>query len=100
MRYELTAIALILSDISDKNAFFVVDKMRKVLAGTKIPGSNKPLQITVGIAEAVMQQRFDPVDIVTEVINRAENALEAAKAECGNKAQSLAPVFESAGAVA
>ena len=46
--------------------------------------------MTVGIAEAVLQPKFDAVDIVTEVINRVENALEVAKSEGGNKAHSLA----------
>ena len=96
VRYEMTTIALVLSDTNDKNSFFVVDKLRKVFAGSKIPGSDRPIAMTVGIAEAVMQQRFDPIDIATEVINRVENALEAAKAEGGNKAQSLAPVLEAA----
>lgn len=96
VRYETTSIALVLSDTNDKNSFFVVDKLRKVFAGSKIPGTDRPISMTVGIAEAVTQQRFDPIDIATEVINRVENALEAAKAEGGNKAQSLAPVLEAA----
>ncbi|HEV2021955.1 MAG TPA: diguanylate cyclase [Terriglobales bacterium] len=96
VRYQLTTIALVLADTNDKNAFFVVDKMRKVLAGTKFPGTDRAVPITVGIAEAVMKADFDPVDIVTEVINRVESALEAARAEGGNKAQSLAPVLEVA----
>jgi hypothetical protein len=53
-----------------------------------------------GIAECVMQPSFDPLDIVTEVINRAESALALARLEGGNKAQSLAPTQETAGAVA
>ncbi len=96
VRYDLTTIALVLSDTTEKNAFFVVDKLRKVLAGVRVAGRNKRLPMTVGIAEAVMQQRFDAADIVTEVINRAEAALDAAKAEGGNKAQSLAPALEAA----
>jgi diguanylate cyclase (GGDEF)-like protein len=96
VRYDLICIALILADTNDKNAFFVVDKLRKVLLGVRLPGRTQPLPITVGIAEAVMDQRFDPADIVTEVINRAEAALEAAKAEGGNKAQSLAATKETA----
>jgi hypothetical protein len=43
-----------------------------------------------------MQTRFDPVDIVTEVINRVESALEMAKHEGGNKAHSMAPLLEAA----
>ncbi len=100
VRYDLTSLALILGDTSDKNAFFVVDKLRKVLAGVRVPGRSQPLPLTVGIAEAVVQARYDPADIVTEVINRAEAALDAAKAAGGNKAQSLAPALEAhAGAV-
>jgi len=99
VRYDLTTIALILPDTTDKNAFFVVEKMRKVLTGFKVAGSERALQITVGIAEAVMHSQYDPIDIVTEVINRAEAALEAAKAEGRGTAKSLAPQI-AAGAVA
>jgi len=94
VRYDLTTIALVLSDTTEKNAFLVVDKMRKVLAPTKIPGTEKTPPISVGIAEAVLQERFDAVDMVTEVINRVESALEVARAEGGNKAHSLAPTLQ------
>jgi GGDEF domain-containing protein len=46
--------------------------------------------MSVGIAEAVLQEKFDPADIVTEVINRVESALERARHEGGNKVQALA----------
>lgn len=95
VRYDLASIALILPDTNDKNAFFVVDKMRKVLAGQKIPGTDKPLNIAVGIAEAVVQPQFEAIDIVTEVINRVEGAIEAAKAEGPNAAKALAPHFQA-----
>lgn len=94
IRYDLTTIALLLADTTEKNAFLVVDKMRKVLAPTKIPGTERTPGISVGIAEAVLQERFDAVDMVTEVINRVESALEIARAEGGNKAHSLAPVAQ------
>ncbi|MEO6120497.1 MAG: diguanylate cyclase [Terriglobales bacterium] len=93
VRYELTTIALILPDTTDKNSFFVVEKMRNALNELRIPNSDKALPITVGIAEAVMQSQYDPIDIVTEVINRAESALEVARNEGGNTAKSLAPQF-------
>ena len=99
VRYELTTIAVILSDTSEKNAFFVVEKLRKVLASVTIPGKQGAPVLTAGIAEAVMQSRFDPVDIVTEVINRAEAALEAARGQGGGKAQALAPQFLEMAAV-
>ena len=100
VHYELTTIAVILADTNEKNAFFVVDKLRKVMSGTKLPSSNREVVMSVGIAEAVVQQKFDPIDIVTEVINRAEAALEVAKGEGGGKAHSLAPAYETAGATA
>jgi diguanylate cyclase (GGDEF)-like protein len=90
VRYDLTAIALVLSDTNEKTSFLVVDKMRKVLASTKIPGTDRAPIITVGIAEAVLQEKFDAADIVTEVINRVDTALEIARSEGGNKTHSLA----------
>jgi diguanylate cyclase (GGDEF)-like protein len=96
VRYDLASVALLLGDTGEKNGFFVVDKLRKVLGSVRLPGRNVPLPMTVGLAEAVLQARFDPVDLVTELINRAENALEAAKAEGPNSVKSLAPVLESA----
>ncbi|MGI9103386.1 MAG: tetratricopeptide repeat-containing diguanylate cyclase [Terriglobales bacterium] len=94
VHYEMTTVAVVLADTGEKNAFFVVDKMRKVLNTVRAPGKDTPLPLCVGIAEAVMQSRYDPVDIVTEVINRVEAALELARAEGNNAAKSLAPVLE------
>ena len=90
VRYDLTSIALLLSDTGEKNAFLVVDKMRRIMGSNRIPGTDRLVPMTVGIAEAVLQPHYDAVDIVTEVINRVENALEVAKSEGGNKAHSLA----------
>ena len=47
--------------------------------------------MTVGIAEAVMQPRYDADVIVCELINRAEAALAAAKSEGPNTVKALAP---------
>ena len=90
VRYDLTSIVLVLSDTTEKNAFLVVEKMRKVLAPIKIPGSDRNPPMSVGIAEAALLEKYDAVDIVTEVINRVENALDLSRSEGGNKARSLA----------
>jgi diguanylate cyclase (GGDEF)-like protein len=95
VRYDLATIALILGDTTAKNAFFVADKMRKVLGGMKISGKYGAITMTAGIAEAAVQHSFDPLDIVTEVINRAEAALEIAQTDGGNKAHSIAPNLQS-----
>ncbi len=96
IRYELTTIALLLADTGEKNAFFVVEKLRKVLASVHPPGKSTPLPMTVGIAEAVMQSRYDAVDIVCELINRAETALQAAKSEGVNTVKAIPAVLDAA----
>jgi len=75
-----------------------VEKMRKTFTTSKVPGTDRGVDLAVGIAEMVMQAQFDPIDIVTEVINRAEAALDAARAEGPNSAKSLAPQLETAAA--
>jgi hypothetical protein len=62
----------------------------------KVPGTEHPISMTVGIAGSVIQKEFDPVDIVTEVINRAEQALDVALAQGPNSAHALAPLTETA----
>jgi hypothetical protein len=47
------------------------------LAAVRFPGKDQGVEFSAGLAQAVMQQHFDPVDIVTEVANRADHALEA-----------------------
>ena len=95
VRYDLTSIVLVLSDTSDKNAFFVLDKLRKVLGNSRMPGRNDPVTFKTGIAELVMQPKFNAVDIVTEGINRVEAALETAKHEGGDGAHAMAANYES-----
>ena len=41
----------------------------------KMAREGQPLRFSAGLAEAVIRQEYDPVDIVTEMINRAEHAL-------------------------
>ena len=47
-------------------------------------------------AEAVLRQEFDPVDIVTEVINRAERALEKSVAAGAGMSVALPPSLAAA----
>ena len=96
VRYDRNVIAVILSDTNDKNAFFVVEKLRKLLVSTQMPGQTMPIPITIGIAESALNPEYDAVDIVTELINRAEVSLEAAKTAGIGQAKSLAPILENA----
>jgi hypothetical protein len=59
--------------------------MRRLIA-TAIGEKQIAASFNAGIAEAVVKQQFDPVDIVTEVINRVERALEKAVSEGSGKA--------------
>jgi diguanylate cyclase (GGDEF)-like protein len=79
-RYEMTTIALVLGETAEKEATMAVEKLRKLLAEIKLP-DGEPLPFNAGMAEAVIRQNFDAVDIVTEVINRVELALEKSLAD-------------------
>jgi len=99
-RYEATTVALILGDTGEKEALMAVEKLRRLLAEVKFPGKNTGVEFSAGLAQAVMRQHFDPVDIVTEVVNRADVALEQALAQGLGKIVSQAPQFAASAAVA
>ena len=54
---------------------------------------------SAGLAQAVIRTEYDPVDVVTEVINRAEHALAQGMAQGPGKVVALSPAL-AAGAVA
>ncbi len=93
-RYEKTTIALVLGETAEKEALLAVEKLRKLLADVKL--SDEIIPFSAGLAEAVVRQHFDPVDIVTEVINRADKALDAAVAQGLGRIVSLAPAVAAA----
>jgi GGDEF domain-containing protein/tetratricopeptide (TPR) repeat protein len=100
VRYSLTNVALILSETNDKSAFFVLDKLHKATDKMHIPGHADPVVLTAGIAELVMNPKYDAVDIVTEAINRVEVAVEIAKHEGGSRAHAMAPMYEASAVTA
>jgi hypothetical protein len=61
-----------------------------------MPDREEPIQFSCGVVEAALRPEFDPVDIVTEVINRAEFALDAAIAQGGGKVVALAASLANA----
>jgi diguanylate cyclase (GGDEF)-like protein len=87
-RYEKTTIALVLGETGEKEAIMAIEKLRKLLAEVKL--SDEIVPFSAGLAEAVVRQQFDPVDIVTEVINRADKALDAAVTQGMGRIVSLA----------
>jgi diguanylate cyclase (GGDEF)-like protein len=103
-RYDTTTIALILGETAEKEAMMAIEKLRKIIAGvhlTSRDGSQKghAMEFSAGLAEAVVRENYDPVDIVTEVINRAEHALETALGQGPGKVVVLTAAM-AAGAVA
>ncbi len=99
-RYEATTVALILGDTGEKEALLAVEKLRRLLAEVRYPGKGQSVEFSAGLAQAVMRQHFDPVDIVTEVVNRADQAVEQAGGLGAGKVTSLAPQFAATAAVA
>jgi diguanylate cyclase (GGDEF)-like protein len=77
-RYEATTVALVLGDTGEKEALMAVEKLRRLLKEVKLPGKEQSVEFCAALAQAVMRQHFDPIDIVTEVVNRADHALELA----------------------
>ena len=94
-RYNNTTVAIVLGETSEKESLLAVEKLRKVLTETKVPGKDHVVSFAAGIAQGVMRQQYDPVDIVTELINRVEQALEAALTG-SHKVVALPPSFAAA----
>jgi len=99
-RYETTTVALVLGDTGEKEALLAVEKLKRLLGEVRFPGKDKAIEFSAGLAQAVMRQHYDPADIVTEVANRADHALELAVAQGAGKVVSQAPQFAASAAVA
>ena len=103
-RYDTTTIAILLGETAEKEAIMALEKLRKIIADVRFPakdenGSGQPALFSAGLAEAVIRTEYDPIDVVTEVINRAEHALAQAMAQGPGKVVGLGPAL-AAGAVA
>jgi len=103
-RYDTTSIAILLGETAEKEGMLAIEKLRKIIADVRLPakdgGAQGPaVQFSAGLAEAVIRTEYDPVDVVTEVINRAEHALAQAMAQGQGKVVALGPA-RAAGAVA
>lgn len=88
-RYEMTTIAIVLGETSEKEGLMAAEKLQKLSAQVRLPEREEALPFAAGLAESVMRAEYDPVDIVTEVANRAEQALHAAIAHGWGKIVAL-----------
>jgi len=103
-RYDTTTIAILLGETAEKEAMLAVEKLRKIVSVVRFPakeegGQGPVAQFSAGLVEAVIRTEYDPVDVVTEVINRAERALAQAMAQGPGKVVALGQAL-AAGAVA
>jgi diguanylate cyclase (GGDEF)-like protein len=104
-RYDTTSIAILLGETAEKEAMLAIEKLRKIIAEVRLPAKDgeaqgAQVQFSAGLAEAVIRTEYDPVDVVTEVINRAEHALSQAMAQGQGKIVALGPAALASGAVA
>jgi diguanylate cyclase (GGDEF)-like protein len=90
-RYGPSTIAVVLGDTSGQNAVMAAEKLRKVAAVVSFPGHDSPAQLAIAVAETVMEPAFEPADIVTELVNRTERALQRAITSGGDSTQTLPP---------
>jgi tetratricopeptide (TPR) repeat protein/GGDEF domain-containing protein len=93
-RYTGNTIAIVLGETAEKESLLAVEKMRRVIGSAA--EKQFAASFNAGVAEAVLRQEFDPVDIVTEVINRAERALEKSVSEGAGKSIALSAHFAAA----
>lgn len=104
-RYDTCTIAILLGETGEKEAMLAIEKLRKIIAEVRFPtkdaGPQRPAaQFSAGVAEAVIRAEYDPIDVVTEIINRVEHALSQAVAQGPAKVVALAPAALATGAVA
>ena len=95
-RYETTTIAIVLGETPEKEGVMAAEKLQRLLAQVRMPEKQEAVEFSAGLAEAVVRGEFDPVDIVTEVINRAEQSLQTAIGQGGGKIVSLAASYAAA----
>ncbi len=104
-RYDTTTIAIVLGETAEKEAMLAIEKLRKIVSEVRFSPKDGAAQgptvlFSAGLAEAVVRTEYDPVDVVTEVINRAEHALSQAMAKGVGHVVALGPAALATGAVA
>lgn len=89
-RYEATSIAIVLGETTEKEGILAAEKLQRLVAQLRLPEKDEPVRFNAGLAEAVVRAEYDPVDIVTEVVNRAEQAVHLSIAQGASKVVVLA----------
>jgi diguanylate cyclase (GGDEF)-like protein len=84
VKYAAWALAFILPDTPLRNARALAEKLRKVAAGVAPAWGEGPLTLSAAVVEALARAEYDSEDIVTDLMNRAETSLDAARKSGGN----------------
>jgi diguanylate cyclase (GGDEF)-like protein len=84
VKYTSWSLAFILPDTKLADAMALAEKLKKITSGLQPPWDGGPAAISVAVAEAVSRPDYDSEDIVTDLINRAEFGLEAARKKGGD----------------
>ena len=80
VRYDASTLAIVLPETRGKDLAALVERIRKMIGAVRV-GQRAGPPFVAGMAEAVLESKMEPADIVTELINRLEAALEAAQKE-------------------
>jgi diguanylate cyclase (GGDEF)-like protein len=84
VKYTSWSLAFILPDTTLAGAQNLADKLRRAASGVRPPWDSTQITLSAGIVEAVAKPDFESEDIVTDLINRAENSAEEARKQGGD----------------
>ena len=104
-RYDTSTIAILLGETGEKEALLAIEKLRKIISNVRFPAKDgneqgEAAKFAAGVAEAVVRTEYDPVDVVTEAINRVELAVAQALSQGVGNVVALGPKALATGAVA
>jgi diguanylate cyclase (GGDEF)-like protein len=84
VKYTSWSLAFILPDTTLSGAQNLADKLRRAASGVRPPWDSTQITLSAGIVEAVAKPDYESEDIVTDLINRAENSAEEARKAGGD----------------
>ena len=84
IRYSPCSIALIMPDTQLPQGGLALEKIRRAISQLTVDGRLSPA-VCCAICDVPLGLRFDPVDGVTEVINRLESAMDQVRQEGGKR---------------
>ena len=90
VKYTAWALAFILPETPATGAQVLAEKLRRTASALRPPWDGAPSSVSAAVVEAAIRPEFDGEDIATELINRAEIALERTRSKGGDTIVSLA----------